>query len=251
VNCERPKISIVTVVKNGACFVEQTILSVGAQTFTNREYIVIDGGSTDGTLDIIRKHGDSIDSWVSEPDRGLYDAMNKGIRRARGDWIHLLNADDRYVDRFTLEAVAERLADPGRFYYFSMIQKRGRVEKIYRWKYRKWQLWYSAYLPHPTMFVSREAYRSIGGYDTRFPIAADHDMILRLIGGGVRPVFVDRPVTSMRIGGRSSLDYHRTFQEFRDVTVKNGLNPFLANALCRFKIAKYGLLCRGRHPRHV
>ena len=89
-----PRISIITVVYNGASTLEQTILSVLKQTYSRIEYIIIDGGSKDGTVDIIKKYQDRIAYWVSEPDEGIYDAMNKGIRHASGDWIYFLGADD-------------------------------------------------------------------------------------------------------------------------------------------------------------
>ena len=101
------KISIITVSYNAAATIERTILSVIRQTYPHMEYIVIDGGSTDGTVDIIRKYEDQIAYWVSEPDQGIYDAMNKGIRRATGDYIYFLGADDWLRDDQVMQEVSE------------------------------------------------------------------------------------------------------------------------------------------------
>ena len=95
---DRPLVSIVTVVYNGAATIERTIASVLGQSYPNIEYIIVDGGSTDGTLDILRAHEDRVDLWVSERDGGIYDAMNKGVALCTGEWVGLINADDWYVD---------------------------------------------------------------------------------------------------------------------------------------------------------
>jgi glycosyltransferase involved in cell wall biosynthesis len=100
-----PKVSIITVVYNGIEFLEETIKSVISQTYPNIEYIIVDGGSKDGTLDIIKKYEEHITKWISEPDKGIYDAMNKGIDLATGDWQNFLNAGDRFVDNDVLEKI--------------------------------------------------------------------------------------------------------------------------------------------------
>lgn len=92
-------ISVVTVSYNAVATIEQTLLSVINQTYPNIEYIIIDGGSTDGTVDIIKKYADEIVYWISEPDKGIYDAMNKGIKKANGEWINFINAGDSYYDK--------------------------------------------------------------------------------------------------------------------------------------------------------
>lgn len=105
------KISIVTVCYNASKAIEETLLSVINQTYEDVEYIVIDGGSTDGTVDIIKKYSDKISYWVSEPDKGIYDAMNKGIDAAMGEWINFMNAGDMFTDSNTLELVADSLSN--------------------------------------------------------------------------------------------------------------------------------------------
>lgn len=237
-----PKISIVTVTYNSAKTLERTILSIINQTFSDYEYIIIDGGSTDGTLDIIRQYEDKISHWISEPDNGIYDAMNKGIRLCKGEWIHLLNSDDYYFDKNVLQNVTAHLKDPQKFYYFTMIQKQNSQENTYKWNSGLWKLWYSAYIPHPTMFVSNHIYRTIGLYDTSFKIAADHDMILRLLQHHIEPVYNDLICTVMVLGGTSSLNLKKTFDDFKNVTIKNGLNQYIAELLFRFKVLKSNLL---------
>lgn len=236
------KISIITVTYNSVKTLEKTILSITEQSFNNYEFIIIDGGSTDGTIDIIKKYEDKISYWVSEHDDGIYDAMNKGIKKAKGNWIHLLNSDDYYHNKSVLMDISKHLIDENNFYYFSMIQKYNNFEKMYSWNSNRLKLWYSAYIPHPTMFVSKKSYLEVGLYSLQYKVAADHDMILRLISNNVNPIFSNEICTVMTIGGFSSLDINKTFNDFKNVTINNGLNKYIANLFYYIKIYKYKIM---------
>lgn len=228
-----PTLSVVTVSYNSAATIERTIDSVLSQTFRDLEYIVVDGGSTDDTLDIVRRHGDRI-RWISERDGGIYDAMNKGIRLSRGRWIHLLNSDDYYNSRDSLER-ATPLLQEDRTNYFSMIyeQKDGQ-RSLQRFRYRRPALFLSARLPHPSLIVSRRQYEVVGLYDTGFRIAADHDLILRLTDR-YPGHFHDLPLTVMTAGGMSAANRLATLEEFRQATINNGLAPAIAQAIFLIK----------------
>lgn len=239
---DQPLLSVITVVFNNAKTLEGGILSVLDQTYQNVEYIIIDGGSTDGSLDIINRYENKIDYWVSEPDRGIYHAMNKGIGLAHGDWIHLLNSDDFYAHNDCLAKAAAILKNPEiNFYYFTLIFEdltgRRRKQKYPFNFLNHLKLFYSAYLPHPTLFVAKNQYEEIGVFDAQFNVAADHDLILRLCRR-YRPVFVDLSMTVMRDGGHSSRDWAKTARDFRNVTIKNGLPVWIAELFFRFKLFK-------------
>ena len=238
---DKPLFSVVTVVFNGEKTVEDTIRSVIGQKYDSVEYIIIDGGSTDGTLDIIRKYEDKIAYWISEPDRGIYDAMNKGVAQASGKWIHMLNADDYYVSDDVLGEIAPVLSDEKHFYYFTLLfNAEGKItkQKFHFNKLNFLKLFYSAYIPQPTMFVSKSQFNAVGAFDLNFKIASDHDMILRLCRR-FPPFFFDIDCTMMRSGGYSEKNILRGFAEFRDIVIKQGLPPSVANLLYRFKVWKF------------
>lgn len=232
----QPLVSVVTVSFNSASTIARTIESVRAQTYPNIEYIVVDGGSTDGTVDIIRANQDGITRWASEPDKGIYDAMNKGVRQATGAWIHILNSDDYYAGPDVL-AQAVPLLDPLRTNYFAMWREQpdGRRD-LQNWPYSRWRLFVSAFLPHPGLIVSRAQYDAEGLYDCRYRVAADHDMILRLTRrwpGLGHPV----PLTVMTQGGFSEVNQGKALREFQAVTVGQGLPRPAAEAVYWFKRA--------------
>lgn len=198
--------SIITVSYNAAATIEQTILSVIRQDYSNIEYIVIDGGSTDGTVDIIRKYEDNIAYWISEPDQGIYDAMNKGIRRATGDYVYFLGADDWLRDDEVMQEVAAFIRRfPGYSFYMGNVflyapalgwtkrQKGGRsTEEIKRGKM----------CPHQGLFTSRGLMRT--GFDTKYKIAADYAFLLRHIVCGARFCPMDIDVAYYGLLGSSS-----------------------------------------------
>ena len=157
---EGPLITVITVVFNGADHLEETLLSVIGQTWGNVEYIVVDGGSTDGTLDIIRRHEHAIDYWVSEPDAGIYDAMNKGIGLATGRWINFMNAGDSFCDARVLEQVAPHFDDDTLLVYGDAVIFDDTYRKIAKAKrFCKWQLvlWGTRMACHQAIFVRRSA----------------------------------------------------------------------------------------------
>lgn len=231
----QPLISVITVVYNGEKYLEQTIQSVLNQTYKNLEYLIIDGGSTDATLKIMQKYQDRLAYWVSEPDQGIYDAMNKGIQRARGEWIHLLNSDDYYHDPQVLARVAAKL-HPEKTNYFSMVLAfaDGR-NKNYKFNFKFWKLYVSAFLPHPALIVAASQYQKIGLYDIQLKIAADHDLILRLLQ--FYPAnYADINLVVMRQSGFSANNLKLGCQEFRAVTIRHGLPRWLAWGIYQLKL---------------
>ena len=224
---QSPIISVITVVRNGAAVIADCIDSVLAQKITGLEYIVIDGASNDGTQDIVRCYGDAISVCISEPDQGLYDAMNKGLRLARGRYIHFLNADDRYVATDTLRQLLPRL-DENTVCYGAMIyqEEDGRQRRLgapFSWERELVE----SHIPQPTLFVPTLLYREVGEFDLKYRIAADYDMVLRLVKHF--PVrFVDQPVTLMMAGGVSYTQMGRTFKEATRVSVSHGRPVALA-----------------------
>ena len=174
------KISIITVVYNGEETLEQTIQSVLNQTYKNIEYIIIDGGSTDGTLDIIRKYEQKISFWVSEKDNGLYDAMNKGIRVAKGEIIGMINSDDWYeLNAFEI-IVESYLGNPTKkiFHgdrYNILVNGKKNIRRFNSSRFKF--LYYSMTYNHPSMFVHREIYKGMK-YNTSLKALSDYEFVL-------------------------------------------------------------------------
>lgn len=205
------KISIITVVLNAADTIEDTLRSVAAQRYPAIEHIVVDGGSTDGTLEIIERHRDRIAALVIEPDRGIYDAMNKGIAAATGEIVGMLNADDVYVDEHVLEKVARAFSDPAVDVCHAdlVYVDRADLDKIIRyWKSRPYTagLFEKGWLPaHPTFFVRRALYRRYGGFDLNYRFQADFELTMRLLAvHKARSVYLPEVIVKMRMGGISN-----------------------------------------------
>lgn len=166
---EKPLITVVTVVYNGASTLEQTIQSVVNQTYDNVEYIIIDGASTDATLDIIKKYEDKIDYWQSEPDKGIYDAMNKGLDCATGDFLIFMGADDLIFSPSTLKLCAEIMRDKTKSYYGDVYLNQHRF--IYDYRFSKIKLC-CRNICHQAIFYSKETYKN-RKFETQYKIYAD------------------------------------------------------------------------------
>ena len=185
-----------------------------AQTGVDLELIVIDGGSSDGTLAVLNGYADRIAVFVSEPDRNIYDALNKGIRRASGEVVGFLHADDLFADETVLKRVAGVFADPqieGVYGDLLYVHKENPEVVVRYWKageYSRARLGWGWMPPHPTFYVRRSVYERLGLFDTNYRIAADYDCMLRFLGkGGVRVGYIPEVLVKMRLGGTSN----RTF----------------------------------------
>lgn len=207
----KPLLTIITVVFNGAATLEHTIRSVSEQTYDNVEHIIIDGGSTDATLGILHKYEDNIDYWVSEKDAGIYDAMNKGIDLASGDYIGMLNSDDYFASPSALEIIASHLRASNVDAVFSCLDivDPANLNRILR-KYRipnfsPLMLRIGLMPPHPTFYCKKSCYEKAGLYCTDYRIAADFEMLARLLlKQNISWKFIDETTVKMRSGGLSS-----------------------------------------------
>jgi len=203
------KISIITVCYNSVATLEKTILSVSEQTYANIEYIIVDGNSNDGTLDIIQKHEDKITKWISEPDKGLYDAMNKGIAMATGDIVGILNSDDTFYSNTVLAEIAafhtNNTIDAS---VGNIMQHKedGKVVRVYSSKYwtpKKLKIGFMP--PHPSIFFKRELFQKYGNYELGFKIGADYELITRFfLKNSISCKYSGITTTAMLVGGLSS-----------------------------------------------
>jgi glycosyltransferase involved in cell wall biosynthesis len=227
------KISVITVVLNSRQYIEDCIRSVLSQTYKDIEYIVVDGGSTDGTKEIIRKRGDEISQWISEPDKGMYDAMNKGVELATGDVIGFLNSDDVYNDDNVLDKVAKELErqDVDSVFADLVYVARKNPEKIVRYyrarNFTPNMFAYGWMPPHPTFFVKRDCYKRLGLFKTDYSIAADYELMVRFIGKhNITYQYVPEIIVKMKTGGRSTKNLRSNFilnQEIIRACEENGI----------------------------
>jgi len=176
---EAPKVSIITAVYNGARTIENCILSVQKQTYSSLEHIIIDGGSTDGTLGIIERYRKHISYWVSEPDGGIGDAMNKGIREAKGEYILFIHSDDRLADKFSLEKAMSLIHESIDIAMFSIIYGVNK-RKLYPNKYDP-MINFKLPSSHQGMICKRSLFEKYGEFDTSYRICMDYEILLRWV----------------------------------------------------------------------
>jgi glycosyltransferase involved in cell wall biosynthesis len=201
-----PSFSIITVVFNDRKNIEKTVTSVINQTYKNIEYIVIDGGSTDGTIDIIRRHEKFISYWVSEPDKGIYDAMNKGIRMARGDFLYFLNAGDHLLSDHVVKEVAKHVQDvsPDILYGRAIAYLKNGTEKTSCKIDSAYDL-YKDTICHQATFASKHVFKTCGEFNTSYKLGADREWYLRALKiHGFRLTYVDMRISCFDQTGVSS-----------------------------------------------
>lgn len=233
-----PLVTIITVVFNGEKHLEQTILSVINQKYTNIEYIIIDGESTDRTIEIISKYDDRIDYWISEHDEGIYDAMNKGIALANGELVGILNSDDWYEDYSVSGVVDNYIAFPENNIFLGMhrLWENSEVMGIigHTGSFLKYGM-----VSHPTCFVKNETYKKYGVFDTKFRIAADYDLMLRFKSAGLSFFFIEKVLANFRNSGLSNtLAKQITFET---AVIKR---KYSLISTSQMRIAKLGYLIR-------
>ncbi|MFV9474468.1 glycosyltransferase family 2 protein [Advenella sp. RU8] len=206
------KISIITVCFNSEATIRDTIESVLAQKYSDIEYIIVDGKSTDKTMDIVREYQGRIAKIISEPDKGIYDAMNKGIEKATGDVIGILNSDDFYrtensisevVVEFQKSATTDMVLGGVDFVHEDELNHAVRYYKAIGFK--PWKLRFGLMAPHPAAFIRREAYKKVGTYKLNYKISADFDFFVRaLLVHELSFITVDKVWVRMRVGGVST-----------------------------------------------
>ncbi len=226
------KISVITIVFNNKESIAQCIESVLAQTYMNIEHVVIDGGSTDGTLEVIKEFQDKLGYFQSARDKGLYDALNKGIKKCTGDVIGILHSDDFYYDNDTLKKVADKFRETaadlvyakGKYVDREDVRK---VKRLYPAKdYKPRYLKYGWIPLHTTIYVRKEIYSKYGLYDLRYSIASDYDISIRwLKNENIKKVFLDEWVVKMRLGGKSTTPALQKKKSIEDLQIikKHGL----------------------------
>ena len=229
------KVSIITITYNSAETIEDTIQSVLSQDYPNVEYIIVDGASKDSTLEIVERYRSSISKIISERDKGIYDAMNKGVTLATGDVIGILNSDDFYADRKVISDIVRTMQSANSDACYADLVYVDRVEtsKVIRsWKsgeYRHGDFLRGWMPPHPTFFVKRSWYERHGLYSLELKSAADYELMLRFIHKhGVSMAYLPRVITKMRAGGQSNVTIKNRWKankEDRLAWKMNGLQP--------------------------
>ena len=231
---ENLKISIITVSFNSVITIKDTIKSVISQDYNNIEYIIIDAGSNDGTIDVIKEYEEHISYFSSEYDNGIYEGMNKGIAAAKGDVIGIINSDDFYPNSFVISNVVKTFekkrcdAVYGDLLYVKFFD----INKIVRYwqagEYTVKKIKNGWMLPHPTFFVKKYLYDKYGYYNTDLKTAADYEMILKLLYRyNVKTIYIPMILVTMRIGGASNssiLNRIRANKEDGLAWTKNQLN---------------------------
>jgi len=214
------KISIITVCYNSEKHIKTAIESVINQTYLDIEYIVVDGASKDRTVDIIKSYGDKITKMVSEPDKGIYDAMNKGFQLATGDYLALINSDDFYMSNDAIENVVNELNKKQTDSLFAdliYVEENNTDKQVRYWKSNEFvkgsfkKGWHPA---HPTFFVKNEIYKKYGYFDLSFKLAADFELMLRFLEKyQISSCYLSKPIIKMRLGGATNKNFKNIYNQ--------------------------------------
>ena len=205
------KISIITSVWDNKETIKDAIDSVLSQTYKNIEYIVVDGASSDGTIEIVQRYRDKITKFVSEKDSGIYDGLNRGISLATGDVVAFLHSDDIYANHTIIKEIAQQFESDESLdgiYGDLVYTPKSDTNKVLRyWKSKNFDstLLAKGWMPaHPTLFLKKEVYDKYGKFDLDFKIAADYDFMLRVLKNGINVKYLPKVLYKMRVGGESN-----------------------------------------------
>ena len=250
------KISLITVCYNSRNTIKRCIESVLTQSQNNIEYIIIDGGSTDGTLQIIEQYKKHINFLVSEPDKGIYDAMNKGIALATGDVIGILNSDDVYMNKHIISELMGLMQSQKAQVVFAdlILVDQDNPNKVLRYydsgHFHPNKFKYGWMPAHPTVFVKRALYDAVGPFATNYQIAADYEMLIRILAiQRARYAYLPKPVVRMRSGGASTAGLSRNWilnQEIIRACKENGIYSNMAMLLLKLPFKLWGKVAGSR-----
>ena len=208
------KISIITVVYNNKETIKDAIDSVLSQTYKNIDYIVVDGASSDGTVEIVQSCGEKISTFVSEKDKGIYDGLNKGLSLATGDFIAFLHSDDLYASNSVIANVMKEFESDDSLdgvYGDLIYTPKHDTSKVLRyWKSKDFDssLLKQGWMPaHPTLILNKEVYEKYGNFDLGFKIAGDYDFMLRVLSAGIKVKYIPEVLYKMRVGGESNKSF--------------------------------------------
>lgn len=218
------KISIITATYNSASTIRDCIESVLSQNYHDVEYIIVDGASQDNTLPILKEYGERITKIISEPDEGMYHAINKGIDIATGDIIGIMNSDDFYIDGNVIREVAALFEKEGSvectYADLNYVDAQNTSKIIRKWKagqYSHRSFMYGWMPPHPTFFVRKEVYEKYGLYNPELGTSADYELILRLLERHkCKAAYLPRTIIHMRMGGASNQDILARWKAFKN-----------------------------------
>ena len=232
------KISLITATYNSAETLRDTMQSVLNQTFKDVDYIIVDGGSKDTTMDIVKEFEPKFEGrlrWVSEKDKGIYDAMNKGVRMAQGDIVGILNSDDFFASDHVLEKVndafTENPAIDGIYADVRYVDWNNTSKKVRMFSgkdFKREKLCWGKMPPHPSFYVKRECYDKFGLYSLDYPICADYDMFVKMIWeGNINTLYINDVFVNMRSGGTSSngIKVHKKIMKERMLCVREHKMP--------------------------
>ena len=240
------KISIITITYNSAATLPRALESVRSQTYGDIEHIIVDGASSDGTKELIINYQLSILNsqspkvrWISEPDGGIYNALNKGIAMATGDVIGFLHSDDVLYSPDSIGQIAAAFESSGADVVYGDLEYRHGDKVVRRWRsnaFRRGDLKYGWMPPHPTVYVRREVYRQVGPYDEWFRISADYDMILRIFTAGYKTRYIPQVLVAMETGGASNRDAKARLSKTQEDYIalkKNHVGAGLLTVACK------------------